>query len=53
MLPALIAVGLLIGGAGVLWSGVAVLALSMSLAGEWFERQLFFRAAVAPRMPGG
>jgi DMSO reductase anchor subunit len=32
---------------------IAILGASCCLCGEWLERSLFFRTAIAPRMPGG
>ncbi|MEM7410480.1 MAG: DmsC/YnfH family molybdoenzyme membrane anchor subunit [Myxococcota bacterium] len=52
ILPLLVACGVLVSGAHPIWMAIAALALVGSLGGEWLERHLFFRAAVAPRMPG-
>ena len=53
LVPLLFAVGAIRSGEP-LPLGVAIsLVFAFSLAGEICERQLFFRAATSPRMPGG
>jgi DMSO reductase anchor subunit len=55
LLPLLVA---LLGGSSAEWAGpvimvLALLGWALVLGGELLERELFFRAASAPRMPGG